>query len=234
MADRERMVCSFKIDPSFLDAAPQNYADLIEEGSKREISRSCHLSGSAEALSQKKNISQELSMARKASKSKSKATRTGKDMVNIGLDAPVRSKVVALLNQLLADEFVLYAQARAFHWNVTGRHFHSDHGLFEEEYTELDETIDTVAERARALGGKAQASLTHYLANARIREVDSTGLTAEQMIATLLAHHEALVRILRVDSEVCDDLEDEGTTDFLTGLMEAHEKRAWMLRSHLS
>ncbi len=169
-------------------------------------------------------------MARKPA---AKKTKTRSDTLSIGLDASTRAQVVAILNQLLADEFTLYAQARAFHWNVTGRNFHSDHGLFEAEYEALDETIDAVAERARALGGKARAALTDYVKFSRIREVDSTGLGADQMISVLLAHHEAVIRALRVDSETCDELEDEGTTDFLTGLMEDHEKRAWMLRSHL-
>lgn len=30
------------------------------------------------------------------------------------------------------------------------------------------------------------------------------------------------------------DFQDMGTSDFITGLMEAHEKMAWFLRSHLS
>jgi starvation-inducible DNA-binding protein len=39
---------------------------------------------------------------------------------------------------------------------------------------------------------------------------------------------------LRSDSEACTDrFKDAGTADFLTGLMERHEKAAWMLRSQL-
>jgi starvation-inducible DNA-binding protein len=170
-------------------------------------------------------------MARKATKSKSKAVRS--DGINIGLDLDVRERVGTILNQLLADEFTLYAQARAFHWNVTGRHFTSDHGLFETEYELADDTIDAVAERARALGIKVRANMQDYVKTSRINAVDSTTLSAEEMIAILRDHHESLVRELRIDSETCDSLDDEGTTDFLTGLMEDHEKRAWMLRSHL-
>jgi starvation-inducible DNA-binding protein len=170
-------------------------------------------------------------MARKASKNKSRTSRG--DGINIGLSLDVRTQVATILNKLLADEFILYSQARAFHWNVTGRNFQSDHAFFEAEYEALDETIDAVAERVRALGVKARATFSDYLKNARIRESDSTALTADQMMTTLLAHHETIIRNLRTESEICDDLEDEGTTDFLTGLMEDHEKRAWMIRSHL-
>jgi starvation-inducible DNA-binding protein len=164
---------------------------------------------------------------------KIKTAKTPDDGVNIGLNAAVRSKVTAILNSLLADEFTLYARARSFHWNVTGRHFKADHELFEAEYEMLDDVIDSVAERARALGGKVPARLADFTKMARLSELDGTSLNAEAMIFAMLDGHENLIRMLRIDSEVVDELEDEGTTDFLTGLMESHEKRAWMLRSHL-
>ncbi len=54
------------------------------------------------------------------------------------------------------------------------------------------------------------------------------------MIENLLADHEQIIRDLRHDVEVCaDELNDQGTADFLTGLMEQHEKMAWMLRAFL-
>lgn len=162
------------------------------------------------------------------------ATPEMKETLEIGLTAEARAKVVGILNRLLADEFSLYARARAFHWNVTGRHFKQDHALFEEEYEALDETIDEVAERARSLGGKVQATLSQYVQNRTIPEVDSTELTSEQMIASMRDGHEALARQLREDIHAADEVGDEGTADFLTALLEAHEKRAWMLRSHLA
>jgi starvation-inducible DNA-binding protein len=177
-------------------------------------------------------------MAKKAkdvsAKTTAKAVKAPADGLNIGLSAENRGQIVAILNALLADEFTLYARARAFHWNVTGRHFKTDHALFEDEYEFLDDTIDEVAERARALGGFANATLSDYLKGARVKEVAAHGLTAEAMIRHMLEGHEAVIRTLREDVETVDDLDDEGTTDFLTGLMEAHEKRAWMLRSHLT
>ncbi len=54
------------------------------------------------------------------------------------------------------------------------------------------------------------------------------------MISNLLADHEAMIRNLRVDLETCaDKYHDIGTNDFLTGLMEKHEKMTWMLRAFL-
>jgi starvation-inducible DNA-binding protein len=171
-------------------------------------------------------------MAKKPAATKAKTSKPA-DTMAIGLNAATRAKIVAILNARLADAFTLYSRARAFHWNVTGRNFASDHALFETEYEALDDTIDEIAERARALGGKVKARLADYAALSKIGDVDSTAMTAEAMIRSMLDGHEAVIRQLREDVETVDDLDDEGTADFLTGLLEAHEKRAWMLRSHL-
>jgi len=50
----------------------------------------------------------------------------------------------------------------------------------------------------------------------------------------LLTDHETIIRSLRkMVDEVADNLKDAGTADFLTGIMEIHEKMAWMLRAYL-
>jgi len=161
------------------------------------------------------------------------ATPETRNTPEIGLSPEALAKVTGILNRLLADEFSLYARARAFHWNVTGRHFKQDHALFQEEYEALDEIIDDVAERARSMGAKAQAMLSQYVANRTLPEPDSTTLTSEGMIASMRDGHEAMCRQLRADIAAANEVGDDGTADFLTGLLETHEKRAWMLRSHL-
>jgi starvation-inducible DNA-binding protein len=155
--------------------------------------------------------------------------------VNIGIPDDDRQRVVAILNTLLADEFLLYTKTRNFHWNVTGPQFNDLHKFFEAQYEALDETIDEVAERARALGGRAHGTLEEFRAGARLGEKPGAVPAARDMLATLLADHEALIRSLREDiTTVNDRLHDVGTGDFLTGLLEQHEKAAWMLRSFLA
>ena len=151
----------------------------------------------------------------------------------LGLSSKSRDTVTALLARLLADEHVLYVKTRNFHWNVTGLHFGSLHALFEKQYDELAETIDEVAERLRSLGGIAPGSMKEFLELARLGEQPGARLAAEKMIAALLSDHEAVIQTLRSDVEAAGKAGDEGTADFLTGLLEAHEKTAWMLRAHL-
>src|SRR5688500_18144331 len=155
--------------------------------------------------------------------------------VSIGISDDDRQRVVAILNTLLADEFLLYTKTRNFHWNVTGPRFNDLHKFFEAQYEALDDTIDEVAERARALGGRAHGTLEEFRSGARLGEKPGAVPPARDMLATLLADHEALIRSLREDITTGNDRHrDVGTADFLTGLLEQHEKAAWMLRSFLA
>jgi|DewCreStandDraft_2_1066082.scaffolds.fasta_scaffold28110_2 starvation-inducible DNA-binding protein len=152
--------------------------------------------------------------------------------VNIGLTEAQREGVCRVLQALLADEFVLYTKARNYHWNVIGPQFHDLHKLFEEQYEALSDMVDEVAERIRTLGGVAPGTLEEFRKAARLREEPGVVPPALQMVRNLASDHEAIVRQLRQDIPVVQDQHnDVGTADFLTGLMEKHEKYAWMLRA---
>lgn len=158
---------------------------------------------------------------------------TGMDNANIGLASKTRQKVIDVLSDVIADQYILYTKTRNYHWNVTGEDFAQYHKLFEEQYSALDEDIDDVAERIRALGGKTPATLNEFLKSATLKEHPGKYPSAKTMIANLLADHETVIRNLRKDVEICDDVDDVGTEDFLTQLLEKHEKTAWMLRATL-
>ena len=153
---------------------------------------------------------------------------------SIGLSDGDRRGAVEILSALLADEYVLYTKTRNYHWNVVGPQFNDLHKFFESQYEQLDDIVDDVAERARALGGRALGTLHEFKEAARLKEEPGVELTSRDMLARLLADLEVLIRQLRVDLQTAADKhKDAGTSDFLTGHMEAHEKMAWMLRAFL-
>jgi starvation-inducible DNA-binding protein len=164
-----------------------------------------------------------------------KIQQGGIDMkTNIGLSEEQCGGVAKILNTLLSDEYLLYTKSRNYHWNVLGPQFNDLHKFFEEQYTELTQIVDDTAERARALGAWALGTLTEFSQQARLSEHPGQYPRAREMIANLLADHEAIIRQLRTDLETCaEKYHDMGTSDFLTGLMEKHEKMAWMLRAFL-
>jgi starvation-inducible DNA-binding protein len=155
--------------------------------------------------------------------------------LNIGLDEKDRAGSATLLNHLLSDEFLLYTKTRNYHWNVTGRDFYELHKFFEVQYEELDEIMDEVAERVRALGFLAFGTMEQFLRFSRLKEAISDAASTGSMLQNLLTDHETIIRHLREDQQAAaGKYHDAGTSDFLTGLMEKHEKMAWMLHSFLS
>lgn len=154
--------------------------------------------------------------------------------VNIGLSEDKRASVAEILNHLLANEMVIYTKTRNFHWNVTGPLFYSLHQLLEEQYTAIATSSDDVAERARQMGFRAIGSMKEFLELATIEESREENLSDTEMVANLVQDHEAIIQQMRTNVEKLEnELEDAGTADFVTALMEAHEEMAWMLRSLL-
>src|SRR5215218_1345137 len=102
---------------------------------------------------------------------------------NIGLLDEQREGVVAILNTLLADEYLLYTKTRNYHWNVVGPQFNDLHKFFEAQYNELNTIVDDVAERARSLGGNATGTLAEFLEQTRLQEHPGRYPPAKTMLA---------------------------------------------------
>jgi starvation-inducible DNA-binding protein len=152
----------------------------------------------------------------------------------IGLSDDAVQGVVGILKTLLADEMVLYTRLRNYHWNVTGLQFQPLHDLFEEQYDELAEVIDDTAERIRQYGAMAPGTLEEFKALTRLSEQPGVYPDARTMIANLLDDHETMIRHLRADCDTIDDeYDDIASEDYLTGLLQQHQKMAWKLRAHL-
>ena len=152
----------------------------------------------------------------------------------IGLSEEAVKGVCHILNENLSDEFVLSTKTRNFHWNVTGPDFAAMHKFFEHQYEALEAILDEVAERVRAVGGFSFGTLEEFSSRTHLKENPGRRPDALGMISELAADHEAIIRHLRDDISTCSKkYKDEGTANFLTDLMEQHEKMAWMLRAHL-
>ncbi len=153
--------------------------------------------------------------------------------LNIGLTDEQRKQIADGLAKVLADSYSLYIKTHNYHWNVTGPQFNALHTMFEQQYTELSVAVDEIAERIRALGFLAPGSYREFSALTSIEEGDNT-LSAEAMVADLVAGQETVVRTCRELIEIANDASDDPTADLLTVRMQTHEKTAWMLRAMIT
>ena len=154
--------------------------------------------------------------------------------LNIGLTEEQREGVIDLLNRDLADAYLLLIKTKKYHWDVVGPQFRSLHQLWEEHYQALTVNIDEIAERVRTLGGYPIGTAECLLKYASIKEHIGDLPLATEMVSRLVDDHEQIIRNLRDHVDQCGEkFHDQGTADFLTGLIEQHEQMAWMLRSFI-
>ena len=86
----------------------------------------------------------------------------------------------------------------------------------------------------RSLGHYAPATLKEFLSLTHLTEREQNDNSAKGYIKELLQDHEIIALKLRENiNPFADKYKDLGTSDFITGLLEEHEKTAWFLRSHL-
>ena len=156
-------------------------------------------------------------------------------LTQIGIKEEHRASVANELSKLLADETILYTKTKNAHWNVEGSDFYEKHKFFETQFDQIDELIDRTAERIRSIGNYAPATLKSYLGLTHLTEVKSENNDSQGFIKELLGDHESIILFIRSNIRpFAHDYHDLGTSDFITGIMETHEKMAWFLRSHLN
>ncbi|WP_368416849.1 Dps family protein [Falsiroseomonas sp.] len=143
------------------------------------------------------------------------------------------ARTAQALGTVLADTFRLYMKVHGFHWNVSGPRFRVLHQMFEEQYNELWQALDPIAERILALGQKAPGSLAEMAALGSLPETKGVP-GARAMMEALLDGHLAVAAGAKAALATAEDAEDPATADLLTQRIASHEKTAWMLRAMLS
>lgn len=141
-------------------------------------------------------------------------------------------QLIDSLAHLLADTYHLYLKTQNFHWNVRGPHFFEYHKMFEEQYQQLADATDKIAERMRALREPAPASFSKFLQLTSLAEAGHN-LSAKEMLEEALADHEAIAKTIAGLFEIAEECGDEVTLDLFIERKTEHDKTAWMLRSLL-
>ena len=153
--------------------------------------------------------------------------------MDIGISDKDRAAIAQGLSRLLADTYTLYLTTHNFHWNVTGPMFNSLHAMFMQQYTELWNAVDPIAERIRALGHVAPGSYAQYGKLSSLPDAPAEPPKALEMVRILAQGHEAVARTARSIFPLVDQASDEPTADVLVQRLAVHEQTAWMLRSLL-
>jgi starvation-inducible DNA-binding protein len=152
---------------------------------------------------------------------------------NVGLTDEAKRECAAALSKVLSDTFVLYLKTHNFHWNVEGPQFRGLHEMFEEQYRNLWDAIDDIAERVRALGQPAPGTTGKFRELAEIKENERIP-TAAEMLRELVNDNETTTRTIRAALSTTQAAGDEATAGLLTDRLTYHEKQLWMMKSTMA
>jgi starvation-inducible DNA-binding protein len=149
------------------------------------------------------------------------------------LSQELRSKLATLLNARLADALDLQAASKQAHWNVKGPNFIALHELFDKVHANIEDHVDTLAERITALGAIARGTVQASAGASSLAPYPED-------LAEGVAHLEALSDRLaefgkksRAAIAASDDLGDADTADLFTGISRDLDKQLWLLEAHL-
>lgn len=152
---------------------------------------------------------------------------------SIDLDIETREQIIALLNQQLADTFDLYSQTKQAHWNVKGAQFFQLHELFDQLAAGLLVHVDTIAERATALGGLAMGTARMSAAASRLSDFPADVVGSSETLGAVVSRYAELAATTRTAIETSDKLGDANTADLFTGVSRDLDKSLWFLEAHL-
>jgi len=144
----------------------------------------------------------------------------------------MNEELLLSLKQAMADSFVLYYKAHAYHWNVEGADFKQYHDLFSVIYLEIFEAIDTLAEHIRQLDDYAPASLLQLKSLSMISEDDEV-VSAMSMVSRLLDANNLTLASLMMAYRAADNATELGLANFIQDRIAAHQKHGWMLKATL-
>jgi len=140
----------------------------------------------------------------------------------------VRS-VCEAVNPLIADAFALYVKTKNFHWHVSGPHFRDYHLLFDEQAEALLESIDSLAERLRKIGGSTIRSIRHIGRLQTVGDDEDELVPPLEMIRRLLGDNRRMAERQRAAIEACDKNRDTPTGNLLQEVLDHTERRVWFL-----
>lgn len=136
------------------------------------------------------------------------------------------------LEKAQADAFTFYLKAHFYHWNIEGSNFPQYHEFLQNLYTDVFESVDTIAELVRTLDSYAPGTLGRFKSLTSIEESDDVP-DARTMILNLFQENMKLRASLMQAYDTADKTGEIGIANFLQDRIQAHEKHSWMMRSIL-
>ena len=140
--------------------------------------------------------------------------------------------LIQALTVYLNSNFVLYTKTHSYHWMVTGPLFHELHVLFEGQYTDLWENVDTIAEKIRQLDGRVRITPDSQKS---LSIIDSGVELMEELgyVEQLYRDHNRMIVLLNKVFDVAESADDQAVMNYIAERLDFHKKTRWFLKATL-
>ena len=155
--------------------------------------------------------------------------------INVQEDVKAISRdreLVEPLQKQVANALILYMNYKHYHWQTSGPLFRDLHLLFDEFANAVLETVDEFAERIRMIGPDPVFTFEQVLKKASVRstEVDRD---LREMVEEADRNSIRVIREMREAAKAADEVNDPGSVDLFSKVVQIHEKQEWWLREIL-
>ncbi len=144
-----------------------------------------------------------------------------------------RTKTAELCNARLADAIDLQTQCKQAHWNVKGPQFIALHELFDKINADVEEYVDTIAERVVQLGGHAEGTSRLVAKRSTLSEYAATGGKGRDHCDALSTALATFGKGCRAAIDHAEELKDKDTADVFTEISRGTDKWLWFVEAHL-
>jgi len=174
-------------------------------------------------------------MAKPATKTAPKTSASARIVKSskIDLASNTKTKVVGLLNERLADGIDLALVTKQAHWNLKGPGFIGVHLMLDGFRDELDEHVDTVAERIAQLGGIALGTTQTTAQATSLKAYPTEIVSVQDHLNALIERYAGAGNKVREAIDACDEAGDVDSADILTAYSRMLDKSLWFLQSNL-
>lgn len=149
------------------------------------------------------------------------------------LPSNTKTTVIALLNRNLAATIDLALITKQAHWNIKGPQFIAVHELLDKFRGELDEHVDTIAERAVQLGGTAYGTTQDVVKESSLKAYPTDIYAVHDHLAALIERYGDVANLLRQSIKDADEAGDDNTADIFTAASRSLDKALWFLEAHV-
>ncbi len=149
------------------------------------------------------------------------------------LSSNTKQAAIELLNARVADGIDLALLTKQAHWNIKGPQFIAIHEMLDGFRSQLDEHVDTMAERVVQLGGTALGTTQAVAKASKLAPYPVDIYTTADHLAALIERYGVLANALRRAIDQADDAGDTNTADIFTAASRAVDKALWFLEAHI-